>query len=84
MVYRGKCTLISKWTQHLNKPPIDSKVFMVKIVYKKNYFFKIMTVYLEVYTLKLSQFIFIISAILCKRLNSLRTPRQLFKSKHKN
>lgn len=53
MVYRGKCTLISKWTQHLNKPPIDSTVFMVKIVYKKNYFFKIMTVYLEVYKLKL-------------------------------
>lgn len=40
MVYRGKCTLISKWTQHLNKTPIDSTVFMVKIVYKKNYFFK--------------------------------------------
>lgn len=53
MVYRGKCTLISKWTQHLNKPPIDSTVFMVKIVYKKNYFLKIMAVYLEVYKLKL-------------------------------
>lgn len=76
MVYRGKCTLISKWTQHLNKPPIDSKVFMVKIVYKKNYFLKIMTVYLEVYTLKLSQFIFIISAILCKRLNHFDSPTE--------
>lgn len=50
MVYRGKCTLISKWTQHLNKPPIDSTV---KIVYEKNYFLKIMTVYLKVYRLKL-------------------------------
>lgn len=40
MVYRGKCTLISKWTQHLNKTPIDSTVFMVKIAYKKNYFLK--------------------------------------------
>lgn len=50
MVYRGKCTLIRKWTQHLNKPPIDSTN---KIVYEKNYFLKFMTVYLKVYRLKL-------------------------------
>lgn len=75
MIYRGKCTVISKWTQDLNKTPIDSTVFMVKIVYKKNYFFKIMTVYLEVYTLKLSQFI-IISAILCNRLNHFDSPTE--------
>lgn len=75
MVYRGKCTLKSKWTQHLNKTPIDSTVFMVKIVYKNNYFLKIMTVNLEVYTLKLSQFI-IISAILCKRLNHFDSPTE--------